>query len=86
MPYMFLQIILLLQSCVSHESSMDTDVSQQQIGVHGGNFGWLAILWERGLFHDNPHGSINCLEILAFDIILLFCILISFIWMIQLDA
>ncbi|CAO2837876.1 unnamed protein product [Amaranthus hypochondriacus] len=58
------QIILLLQSCVFHESSMDTDVSQQQIGVHGGNFGWLAILWERGLFHDNPH--VRCLIMKSF--------------------
>uniref|UniRef100_A0A803L5M7 tRNA/rRNA methyltransferase SpoU type domain-containing protein n=1 Tax=Chenopodium quinoa TaxID=63459 RepID=A0A803L5M7_CHEQI len=50
------QIMLLLQSCVYHESVMDPEASNQQINMLGGNFGWLAILWERGLFHDNPHG------------------------------
>ncbi|KAL9246886.1 hypothetical protein vseg_020367 [Gypsophila vaccaria] len=45
------QIMVLLQSSTSHESSVE---SSQQVDVFGGNFIWLAILWERGLFHDNP--------------------------------
>ncbi|XP_021841519.2 uncharacterized protein [Spinacia oleracea] len=58
------QIMLLLQSCVFPESFMDPETSNQQIDVLGGNFDWLAILWERGLFHDNPH--VRCMIMKSF--------------------
>ncbi|KAK9716282.1 hypothetical protein RND81_06G223200 [Saponaria officinalis] len=45
------QIMVLLHSSTCHVSFA---ASGQQVDVFGGNFDWLAILWERGLFHENP--------------------------------
>ncbi|KAH9607099.1 hypothetical protein KSS87_005028 [Heliosperma pusillum] len=45
------QISLLLQPSGYHESSM---ASNQQLDVLNSDVNWLAILWERGLSHDNP--------------------------------
>ncbi|XP_074269533.1 uncharacterized protein LOC141592672 [Silene latifolia] len=45
------QISLLLQPSDHHESSV---ASNQQFDVFSSDFNWLAILWERGLCHDNP--------------------------------
>ncbi|XP_021765778.1 uncharacterized protein LOC110730295 isoform X2 [Chenopodium quinoa] len=58
------QIMMLLQSRVYHKSVMDPEASNQQINMLGGNFDWLAILWERGLFHDNPH--VRCMIMKSF--------------------
>ncbi|KAL2903102.1 putative methyltransferase TARBP1 [Bienertia sinuspersici] len=58
------QILLLLQSCVCHEIVMGREALDQRIAVLSGNFDWLAILWKRGLFHDNPH--VRCLIMKSF--------------------
>lgn len=36
---------------------MDPETLNPQFDVLGGKFDWIAILWERGLLHDNPHGK-----------------------------
>lgn len=58
------QMLLLLHSSVHPESLVDPEASNEKIDVLGGNFEWLAILWERGLFHDNP--QVRCLIMQSF--------------------
>ncbi|KAL8152196.1 hypothetical protein V2J09_009956 [Rumex salicifolius] len=59
------QIALLLSpSCQEDESSDLIGVGGKQLENPYMNFCWLAILWERGLFHDNPH--VRCLIMQSF--------------------
>jgi len=50
-------MLLLLHSSVHHANFVSPNASSEAIDGLGGEFDWLAILWERGLFHDNPQGK-----------------------------
>ncbi|PON64646.1 Armadillo-type fold containing protein [Parasponia andersonii] len=56
------QVSLLLQSSTSHVGFVSSDKGGKHrnlIEISGEIFNWLAILWERGLQHDNP--QVRCL-------------------------
>ncbi|XP_062073868.1 uncharacterized protein LOC133778060 isoform X2 [Humulus lupulus] len=55
------QVSLLLQSSTSHVdfASSNGGKNQNHLEISGEIFDWLAILWERGLQHDNP--QVRCL-------------------------
>ncbi|GMN30914.1 hypothetical protein TIFTF001_003022 [Ficus carica] len=56
------QVSLLLQSSTLHVNFVSSDGGgprQNQLGMSDEIFSWLAILWERGLHHDNP--QVRCL-------------------------
>uniref|UniRef100_A0A1D1XU92 tRNA (guanosine(18)-2'-O)-methyltransferase TARBP1 n=2 Tax=Anthurium amnicola TaxID=1678845 RepID=A0A1D1XU92_9ARAE len=60
------QISLLFQSgsCDNMMNNVAGGLYQNQMEALDGMFSWLAILWERGLFHENP--QVRCLIMQSF--------------------
>lgn len=72
----FCQVSLLFQSIPLNNDKISTNlgVYYAQMETLDGLLSWLAILWERGLFHENPQGSYLFLYSLC--LILLICYLL----------
>ncbi|KAK9155092.1 hypothetical protein Sjap_002572 [Stephania japonica] len=60
------QISLLLHHSIPQDSSLNTStaVSESQVETSERAFHWLAVLWERGLCHENP--QVRCLIMQSF--------------------
>lgn len=64
--------MLLLRSLPSDNTvcSANEELHHNRMATAEQIFEWLAILWERGFFHDNPQGTIYCCNLwysLIFD-------------------
>lgn len=60
-------------SCENVTNNGTKRVYQNQMQTLDEMFNWLAILWERGLFHENPQGMYMLLSVYFCSVYLFLC-------------